>query len=49
MRPLCALTLAFVLFWLLPDFRHPLRYSLRAAGIERSRHLSTFNHTRREQ
>jgi hypothetical protein len=29
--------LRFVAYWLLPDHRHPLRYSLRAAGLERTR------------
>lgn len=28
---------ATLLFWLLPDYRHPLRYSLRAAGLEPTR------------
>lgn len=27
--------LASVAFWLLPDYRHPLRYALREAGIEK--------------
>lgn len=25
---------SFVAYWLLPDYRHPLRYALREAGIE---------------
>lgn len=29
--------LSFLAYWLLPDYRHPLRYSLRAAGIEPTR------------
>ncbi len=28
--------LSFIAYWLLPDYRHPLRYYLRAAGIERT-------------
>lgn len=24
-----------LLYWILPPFRHPIRYALRAAGLER--------------
>lgn len=27
--------LALILWWSLPDYQHPIRYSLRAAGLER--------------
>lgn len=29
-------TIRFIGFWLLPDYRHPLRYALREAGLERT-------------
>lgn len=28
------LACVFLAYWMAPDFRHPLRYALRAAGIE---------------
>lgn len=27
--------LKLIAYWLLPDFRHPVRYALREAGIEK--------------
>lgn len=32
-KPILALA-KWVAFWALPDYRHPLRYALRQAGIE---------------
>jgi hypothetical protein len=26
----------FLAYWLLPDYRHPLRYALREAGLEKT-------------